>query len=350
MNDMKNSEMINRKNIYNRISNELSLLDDKQIAKLLESSTSIGESIGGSTALLKLSGTNIFVKKIRLTDIERLPENEMSTANLFHLPLYYQYGVGSTGFGAWRELAAHLLANQWVLQDQCQNFPCLYHWRVLPSPVATPDQEQFKRLEQDVAYWNHSQAIRERLESNLYASAHIVLFLEYFPNNLYQWLQNQIAQGDAAANNACEMVDNQLTQTILFMQSQNFIHFDAHFYNIVTDGHHLYFGDFGLANSSTFELSEEEKAFLYHHRDYDSYSAMTSFLHCLVTYYIKDNNANWIESLVELIDDKHQTLPVAISTIIKRYVHAAALMDKFYQDLQKDKTTIYPAKELGNSY
>ena len=59
--------------------------------------------IGGQSVLLIIHGSPIFVKKVPLTDLERQPENVMSTANLFNLPLFYQYGVGSAGFCSWRE-------------------------------------------------------------------------------------------------------------------------------------------------------------------------------------------------------------------------------------------------------
>jgi RimJ/RimL family protein N-acetyltransferase len=143
---------------------------------------------------------------------------------------------------------------------------------------------------------------------------------------------------------ACGMIEKHLTETISFMKSQNFIHFDAHFHNILTDGNHLYFSDFGLATASKFELSEEEREFFNYHLDYDSYSATTNFLHCLVTHYVGKDK--WIESLHELMNEKLQKLPLYFSAIIKRYAPTALLMDKFFRDLQKDKTTIYPAKEL----
>jgi len=46
------------------------------------------------------AGAPVFVKRIPLTHLERRPEHAGSTANLFGLPVCYQYGVGSTGFGA----------------------------------------------------------------------------------------------------------------------------------------------------------------------------------------------------------------------------------------------------------
>lgn len=65
------------------------------------------EGIGGKSALISIDDTPIFIKKVPLTDLEYLDQNFMSTANLFNLPLSYQYGVGSAGFGAWHELAAY---------------------------------------------------------------------------------------------------------------------------------------------------------------------------------------------------------------------------------------------------
>jgi hypothetical protein len=69
--------------------------------------------IGGTTALLEIEGSTVFVKRIRgFTDIERQPEHVMSTANLIELPTFCQYGlsgIGSPGFGVWRELATHMM-------------------------------------------------------------------------------------------------------------------------------------------------------------------------------------------------------------------------------------------------
>src|SRR6267154_816835 len=94
---------------YGTVTNELASLSNKGLSDLLSKATPIGTSIGGTALLLKLNGTNIFVKKIPLTDIEKQPENYMSTANLFGLPTYCQYGlgegpIGSPGLGVWREL------------------------------------------------------------------------------------------------------------------------------------------------------------------------------------------------------------------------------------------------------
>jgi hypothetical protein len=53
------------------------------------------------------------------------------------LPGILQYGVGSAGFGARREPAAHIMTTKWVLGNEYAGFPLMYHWRVLPdSPRA----------------------------------------------------------------------------------------------------------------------------------------------------------------------------------------------------------------------
>ena len=75
------------------------------------------------------SGVQVFVKKVPLTELERRSEHVMSTANLFGLPAFYQYPLGSAGFGAWRELAAHVMTTNWVLAGGYQGFPLLFGWR-----------------------------------------------------------------------------------------------------------------------------------------------------------------------------------------------------------------------------
>jgi hypothetical protein len=148
-----------RKVTYGCVANELALLSNKRLLKCLSEANPVGTSIGGTAVVLNLNGTNIFVKKIRLTDIEILPENVMSTANLFGLPSYCQYGIGdgpngSPGFGVWRELATNILTTNWVLADECPNFPMLYHWRILPKDtVGPPSSEVLDELERNVEYW-----------------------------------------------------------------------------------------------------------------------------------------------------------------------------------------------------
>src|ERR1035437_1827322 len=98
----------------------LALLSDRQLATRVDRAAVIGSGIGGRSLLLDVEGTPVFVKRVPLTDLERRQDNVMSTANLFQLPPFYQYGIGSTGFGVWRELAAHTMTTNWVLSQRCE--------------------------------------------------------------------------------------------------------------------------------------------------------------------------------------------------------------------------------------
>lgn len=87
-----------------KVSTALACLSNEKLKQILADSTPMHEGIGGNSALISIDDTPVFVKKVLLTDLEQLPQHLMSTENLFDLPLGHQYGVGSAGFGAWREL------------------------------------------------------------------------------------------------------------------------------------------------------------------------------------------------------------------------------------------------------
>ncbi|QKW54176.1 hypothetical protein [Streptomyces buecherae] len=166
----------------------LARLGDRRIADLLAGATPLGSGIGGRSAVLEVAGVPVFVKRVPLTERELRPEHARSTANLFGLPTWYQYGVGSAGFGAWRELATHTLTTRWVLADACQGFPLTYHWRVLPDTPPEGFVAEFGGIDGAVAHWEGSPAVRARLEAIGRAPASLVLFLEYVPHTLAGWL------------------------------------------------------------------------------------------------------------------------------------------------------------------
>ncbi len=335
---------------YGILATELALLSDQCLTELVKNAMSIGTSIGGTSALLEICGKKIFIKKIRITDIERRPENIMSTRNIFELPLYYQYGIGSAGFGVWRELATHVMTTNWVLSGECKNFPLMYHWRLLPrTTLETPTSEQLAELESDVEWWGGLSIVRARLQENLKASADIVVFLEYFPENLHKWLGKQLLIGDDVAESACKMVENNLKAITSFINSRGLLHFDAHFNNIMTNGHDLYFSDFGLATCSRFELSEVELVFFKKNYSYDQCYTMAYFVEWLLTELF--GAENWVigdynSILHEYAAGKGRPLLPAIEKIIRRYAPLAVVMNEFFIKLKKSKTTSYPTSEL----
>lgn len=78
---------------YSTVSTSLALRSDHELGELVDAAGPLGSGIGGKSALLEVDGKPVFVKRVPLTDLERLPEHVRSTANLFGLPTFCQYGV-----------------------------------------------------------------------------------------------------------------------------------------------------------------------------------------------------------------------------------------------------------------
>jgi hypothetical protein len=146
--------------LYSQISTSLACLSNEKLKQILADSKPMHEGIGGKSALISIDDTPVFVKKVPLTDLEQLPQHFMSTKNLFDLPLGYQYGVGSAGFGAWRELATHIMTTNWVITGECANFPIMYHWRILPSSPGDININYWGDIEKYCQYWENSYVIR----------------------------------------------------------------------------------------------------------------------------------------------------------------------------------------------
>jgi len=239
---------------HHRIAAELAAEDDEGLERRLAAAHPLGHGIGGRTLLTRVAGEPVFVKRVPLTGVEREPANVRSTANVFGLPAFYQYGIGSTGFGAWRELAAHETTTGWVLEGRAQCFPLLHHWRVLP---AVPSGEPMPN------HYDGHPAVQRRLDAIAAATASVVLFCEYVPENLDSWLTNH---EDGTAYAARE-----LTAGTAFMRDHGMVHFDAHPGNVLVAPEGLLFADLGLAVLDSFDLSAAERAFLELHRDWDTY-------------------------------------------------------------------------------
>lgn len=195
---MKCSDMSRgaRLTAHSDVSTSLALCSDRALRELVDQAVPVGSGIGGKSVLLEVAGTPVFVKQVPLTDLERQPENTRSTANLFALPAFCQYGIGGPGFGTWRELAVHTMTTNWVLAGHYEGFPLRYHWRVLPDSAPSLPEE-LADVERAVAYWGGGSEVRRRIEA-LRHSASVTLFLEYIPQTLHEWLSVQVGAGDEA--------------------------------------------------------------------------------------------------------------------------------------------------------
>ncbi|MFO2743703.1 protein kinase [Legionella pneumophila serogroup 1] len=259
---MNNTENL-RIEKYNSISNTLACMSNKQLRHALSDSTARHQGIGGSSVEIEVDNVPIFVKKVPISDFELKPDNYMSTANIFNLPMCYQYGIGSAGFGAWRELAAHIMTTNWVITRKCPNFPIMYHWRIIPDSISKEDLSYWDSQENYFATWENNQQIKFRIDSLNQANTSVMLFLEHFPKNLYQHL-NEILTTNKSNNDASKhlnRISSSFENALDFMKANNFLHMDAHFWNVLADDEHIYLSDFGLALSETFDLSTSEKHF-----------------------------------------------------------------------------------------
>ncbi|MET8851500.1 hypothetical protein [Amycolatopsis sp. NPDC004625] len=294
----------------------------------------LGTGIGGSNWELKVAGEPVFVKRVALTDLER--RHEGSTADLYGLPPWSHYGVGSAGGGAWRELAAHRAANGWVRTGQCGNFPLLHHWRVLPGlPRPRPDRAP------DIAFWHDDPGIRRRLEALDTATADLVLFLEHLPGTLAQRLDEH--PGDLA------LAHRDLRAITEFLAARGIQHFDAHFANTLTDGERLYLTDFGLAAFPSFELSPAEAEFLAGHATHDRAYVLTHLVNTIVRKLVAGPDHRPRHAFVRECAAGRVVpgLGPVEAELLSRYTPVAAVVNEFYVALHgESRKTPYPGEEI----
>jgi hypothetical protein len=307
----------------------LALLSDVRLAEAVAGATPRGQGFGGRLAVLDVEGVTVFVKRVPLTDLELRPENLRSTANLFGLPVSYHYGLGSAGFGAWRELAAHLVTTGWVLGGACAGFPLLYHWRVLPDDPPDDVAGEIGGVDAAVARWDGSAAVRDRLTAVARSSASLVLFMEYVPHTLADWLADHRA--DASP---WPWVLDEVARVTTFTSGRGLVHFDAHCGNLLTDGRRIYVADFGLTLSRDFELSPREAEFLTEHLTYDHCYALSNLLHRHLVVDGVDGPAERGRFLrAWLVSRQPERVPARIAELLDRHARPAVVVDDFHRQL-----------------
>lgn len=102
-----------------KLNTHLVYLDNERLNSLFEGERNTRG--WGENHIIKLGKSKVFVKRIPVTHLEY--NHMFSTKNLYDLPTYYNYGVGSAGLGVFREFLAHTKTTNWVLQGIIENFP-----------------------------------------------------------------------------------------------------------------------------------------------------------------------------------------------------------------------------------
>lgn len=319
--------MVDRRTHYDTASSFLASCSDSELAALVDAGTAGGVGVGGGSVTLTVNGVPVFAKRIPLADREMA--RPRSTANLFDLPVYCQYGVGGPSFGGWREMAANILVTDAVLAGETESFPLLYGWRVLPGrpPVAAEHAD----IDAAVAALDGAPAVRTRLEALASASRSLVLFFERIPDPLLGWLRDDPVS-------KAEMVERQLSEIVAFLRSHELLHMDGHFGNMLTDGERIYLADFGLATSPRFDLSASERDFVERNATHDAGYAAMELVNWLVAAvcgvpasggpiarneYVRGCAAGHIPDGV----------PPAVARILARHAPTAATMNDFYWKL-----------------
>ena len=256
---------------YYTLNTQFSYMTDDTLTEILNNSKE-GKTQGyGLNVKITVSDIKIFTKSIPVTQIEY--DNQYNGKNLHSLPYVYNFGIGSAGFNVNRELLMHIKTTNWVLSDQIENFPLLYHWRIIKNKDYSKNyslsKEDEERIQKRYKYWNSNDNIKKYLLERLNPPYILILCLEYIPYVLGEWLNDD--------PNKITLYMNQMMKTINFLKYNNIIHFDAHPYNILTDGKTMYLTDFGLVLDKQY-LSEKEELEFFNNNNYIDYGYIISNL------------------------------------------------------------------------
>jgi hypothetical protein len=321
----------------------LAAMDDDELGALVDRSQVDGW--GASATATLPDGSPVFVKRLPLT--EREHAHMFSTRNLFQLPTYYQYGVGSAGFGARRELATHVKATEWVVNGSWAGFPRLLHHRVMrraPDAAARPNpRTAWVDSAEYVAYWNGSKRIGSFIKARRETPHELWLVLEHVPHRMFEWIgENQSA--------VAGVVDS-LLETLRFLHGAGVFHFDAHWGNVVTDGATPLLTDFGLVTDLSFDLTANERAFVDRHQHYDFgetiYSVGNSLLGLRdLPELPKDHDAG----IAMLVNDVHNLgLSPVYAETVTRYRDVILFMSSFFAAMRHNhrKNTFFDDARLA---
>lgn len=252
----------------------------KDIKTLLENAET--KTMGwGENYITTMSDSKIFIKSLKITQKEY--DNKFDTSNLFNLPTFYNYGIGSAGINVWRELSMHIKTTKYVIDNKCRNFPLLYHYRVMVGDPKRTIKYDAKYLK----YWNSSKNIKKYLDEKNKTKYRLLLFLEYFPNVAYKYLPE---------TKNIKSFYLQSMNIINFLNKKHILHFDAHLGNfLVDDSGNFYLSDFGLCIDKTYKLSDREVNFMTQNKKYDTYMICKDILNVLFDIVVQKNNIRYYE-------------------------------------------------------
>ncbi|MFA9432293.1 hypothetical protein [Egicoccus sp. AB-alg2] len=325
-----------RSAVHASVATALTALTDGQLRQLVSASQVVGSGIGGHARRLTVADAPVFVKQVPVNARESRADLRRATGNPYGLPAFCHYGVGSPGLNVWRELAVHERANAWVLTDTCAGFPLLHHWRFLAEAptVGPPARDRVAREDIDglVAFWHGSAAVRARLEANADATGCLLLFLEYVPDTLHDWLTARADADPDGADAAFTGLGGDLLDAVAHMNRAGVWHFDSHLQNVLTDGARIHLADFGLALASDFDLTDAEVAFLARNRAHDVAYTVAQLVNWAVRTYTGVRSPADRNAIVRraAAGDAPGVLPPATRRFVQRHAEVATVVNDFY--------------------
>jgi len=357
--------LADRKKIYYELNTKLLYLDNNNLNKLLSKATITPKGLGSLT-LLEIGTHKIFCKQTKITKTEY--KNQLNTANLFNLPTYYNYGIGSEGINCYRELLMHIKTTNWVLDDVITNFPLMYHYRIMKNPNIknTKPKKNSDYFDEKIVYWN-SKEVGNYLKEKVESSYSILFFMEYIPLTAEDWL-------------GCDYDRNKLylkeiNKIIKFLNKYGIIHFDMHPGNILINQNsdknvEFYLTDFGLVYDPEFQTNDNiENNFYKTNINFDYVDILSNGLLNRIKHrlcynqkfahkYNYDKNGytyDKIKFIYEHINDIMLEFDIDINFInlIKKYQHIIMIHETFIYNLKinpkKDDTMVYPFVEIESA-
>ena len=249
----KKSDIELRKNKYNTLNEKLSYLSNNSIKMMIRPDKNDENIKWGLTKIFDFNKQKIFIKAIPIAKLFAKDENHLNSANLYKLPAFYHYGIGSAGINPWRELLLHIKTTNYVLTDKFHNFPILYHYRVVEDD--NNDNIKSGLTEKLLNRWDNNKNIIKYLKDRSKSKYKIVLFLEYIP---YVGRQYLLEKPDFI-----KPFHEATKKIVTFMNKNGILHCDSHLANyIIDDKENVYITDFGLSLDKEFDLDKGEKRFM----------------------------------------------------------------------------------------
>lgn len=341
---------------YNTLHNKLKYMTNTELSTLFnKGALTTGY---GKNSVTNLGNHKLFIKKIPCTQLEY--NNIFNTSNLYKLPSNYNYGVGSAGINCFRELLTHIKTTKFVLNGILPNFPLMYHYRILKN--TKPYKKYCKReLQEHFIYWNSNKNIQKYIIDRANPPYEIMIVLEYFPNVLSKWLQEDTKN--------ILSYEKQIRPILDFLYQHKIIHFDTHMGNIVVRDGIIYLTDFGLVLDLEFDLSTEEISFFHKNNYYDYGLALLNISEILIgwtlysqnkkdqeyfnkTYGFKNNTSKINRKIIyDNLDDifNYLKLDNKYKKLVIKYKGLSDAMTGFFYGMRRNKKDeVFPNGKIKN--